>query len=143
MSDAVRLKRLRLLTRLREIEHRAAAADLYTEIGRERRARELADRTGALVAGYAARKDAANGHELAAQAALARQVRTVHRDANAHASEAGRLADRQRLLEVAARQRRDRAKEFADDFAKTLLQAQSARDVAARVAVGTVLDEMP
>lgn len=141
MSDHARLRRIKLVARLREIEHRTAAAELFAHTGKARRARELAERIGVLSKGYAGRRDATDGHELAAQAAFARQVRSIDHEARAGVEEAERATELRRSLEMTARRRRDRAQDFADDLARSLREAEFTRGVHTTGAVGTVLDE--
>lgn len=123
MDDKARLRRLRLLTRLREVEHREAASRLHVQLGQEHRALSLAHRTTRLYEEYSSRSDAADGFELFSQREMAHQMRRMRSNANAHAEQLMQQTEVAQGVEVAARQRRDRTREGADRLAKaTTLQ---------------------
>ena len=140
MDERARLRRLRLIGRLREVEHRELAARLFAEMGNERRARSVADRTVTLLEHYSARRDACDGLDLTLQREMARRTRQMHASASAHLAGLVQQTEQAMQQERAARRRRDRIQELADQAARSLA---TPRDTAAQIRqrAGTVLDE--
>ncbi|MXP27649.1 hypothetical protein GRI58_02285 [Porphyrobacter algicida] len=139
MDERTRLRRLQLVSCLREVEHREAAGRLHAEMGRESHARLVADRTTGLLEHYQARRDARDALELGLQQVMAQGTRQMHRSARDHLSELSRQTEVVMQQEQAARRRRDRTQEMADKAARQLADAEHTAD-SVQQRTGTILD---
>jgi hypothetical protein len=102
-----RLKLLRRVALLREVEHRAtarAAAEAETARGE---IAALAERTLRLAQDYAVAGGASDGGTLVARARFAGTLRTIHATAQADHQRAGTLADTRMAALAEAERRRD------------------------------------
>lgn len=110
-DDKARLRRLALLARIREIEHRNAAAQAFAAVGAGRRSRSLAQRAQDLAHGYDGRRDATCGYDLAAQRLAGLQTGQLASQTGNQAQFAEQRAREMVALEREARHRRDRVKD--------------------------------
>ena len=116
-ADKARLRRLKLLGRIREIEHRSSAASAFAAVGAGQRSRSLAARAQELAQSYSARSDAALGYDLIAQRLAGQQTGQLAAQTGTQAHHAEARARELLLLEREARHRRDRVQE---EFIKQL-----------------------
>jgi len=117
-------RRARLLgqvTRLREIEHRTAAAAASAALNEAARSRQLADRAASLVEGYADFANVTDAHELAARRFAAGRMRTIAAQTSRAADNAATHAETRVAAERQARRKRE-----AIDEARVRLELESA-----------------
>ena len=123
MSNNPRERLLRQVTRLREIEHRAAAASASRALAEAARTRRLADRAAALVAGYRDLAQVTDAHELAARRLAGERMRGVSVLTAAQADTAAALAEARVTGERQARRKREATEEAR---ARLMLEAAKA-----------------
>lgn len=133
-KDKRRARLLKQVTRLREIEHRAAAAAASSALGEAARSRQLADRAALLVEGYADLSQVTDGHELAARRFAGSRMRTIASQTDAAAEVAARHAETRVAAERQARRKRE-----AIDEARARLALEAAKIVPATDGAGAGL----
>jgi len=111
VSNNRRERLLRQVTRLREIEHRAAAAAASQALTEASRSRHLADRAAALVAGYRDLAQVTDAHELAARRYAGDRMRGIAVQTGAQADNAAAVAETRVAGERHARRRREAIEE--------------------------------
>ena len=97
--------------RLREIEHRNAAAAASQALSEAARSRRLADRAAALLAGYADLSQAADACELAARRHAGERMRAIALQTGATAVSAAAFAETRVSAERQARRKREAIEE--------------------------------
>jgi hypothetical protein len=131
MSNKRRERLLGQVTRLREIEHRAAAAVASAALSDAARSRHLADRAAALVAGYRDLTQVTDVQELAARRFAGDRMRGIAAQTGAAADNAAIAAE----MKVAA-ERQARRKREAIEEARARLLMDAAKAAPADVASG-------
>ena len=111
MSIDRRERLLWQVTRLREIEHRAAASAASQALREATRSRRLADRAAALVAGYRDLAQVTDAHELAARRLAGERMRGVSVLTAKQADTAAALAEARVTGERQARRKREATEE--------------------------------
>jgi len=122
VSTKRRDRLLRQVTRLREIEHRAAAAAASQALVEAARSRNLASRADALVAGYADLSQVTDAHELAARRYAGERMRGIAGQTGVAADAAAAAAETQVAAERQARRKRE-----AIDEARARLALEAAK----------------
>lgn len=122
MNNKRRERLLKQVTRLREIEHRAAASAASQALGEASRSRHLADRAAALVAGYRDLSQVSDAHELAARRFAGDRMRAIAAQTGAQADNAAVIAE-----ERVAGERQARRKREAIDEARMRLMLEAAK----------------
>ena len=110
-NDRRRQRLLRQLTRLREIEHRAAAIAASEAMMAVRRSEGLAQRAQGLVAGYADLSGVDLAHDLAGQMMSGERMRTIAIQAGEQASTARTIAEERMAHARRARKKLDQIEE--------------------------------
>ena len=123
--DRKSLRRLDRLEHLRAIARRQALSEAGRAEAHLARTSELGERTAALIAGYAAARDAACGADLARQRQFVAALQRLAHDNSAEIARARAQADT-RAAEAAAAERRRAAVETRADAARRLLQRDAA-----------------
>lgn len=121
MNNNRRERLLRQVTRLREIEHRAAAAAASQALTEAARSRHLADRAAALVAGYRDLAQVTDAQELAARRYAGDRMRGIAVQTGAQADNASAIAETRVAGERQARRKREAIEEAR---ARIMLEAQ-------------------
>jgi hypothetical protein len=111
MSGSRRERLLHQVTRLREIEHRAAAAAASHALSEAARSRALADRAEALAAGYRDLAQVTDAHELAARRFAGERMRGISVLTAAQAETAAGVAETRVTGERQARRKREAIEE--------------------------------
>lgn len=133
-SEKRRARLLQQVTRLREIEHRAAAAAASMALSEAARSRQLARRAAALVEGYADLSEVGNVHELAGRRFAETRMRHIAAQTDAQADTAAAIAESRVSAEQQARRKRE-----AIDEARTRLMLEAAKAAAGRNTEGAGL----
>lgn len=126
MSNKRRERLLKQVTRLREIEHRAAAAAASAALSDAARSRRLADRAAALVEGYRDLTQVTDVQELAARRFAGDRMRGIAAQTGTAADNAAITAELQVAAERQARRKREAIEEAR---ARLLLDAAKAAPV--------------
>ena len=111
MSNKRRERLLKQVARLREIEHRSAAAAASGALVEAARSRHLADRASALVAGYADLTTISDAQELTARRYAGERMRGIAAHTAAAAAAAGAIAETRVAGERQARRKREAIEE--------------------------------
>lgn len=111
MTGKRRERLLRQVTKLREIEHRAAAAAASNALVEASRSRKLADRAASLVEGYNDLASVADAHELAARRYAADRMRAISVQTSSAAASAAAFAETRVAGERQARRKREAIEE--------------------------------
>ena|GEM_PF-4789019 len=143
MSNNRRERLLGQVTRLREIEHRAAAFAASQALTEASRSRHLADRAAALVAGYRDLAQVTDAHELAARRYAGDRMRGIAVQTSAAADNASAVAEMQVGAERQARRKREAIEEAR---ARIMLEARkvgSGADIASGRGLARFLMDEP
>jgi hypothetical protein len=111
MDNKRRQRLLRQVTKLREIEHRAAASAASAALGEAARSRQLAERAASLVEGYRDLSGVADAQELAARRFAGERMRTIAAQTSIAANNAATIAEERVAGERQARRRREAIEE--------------------------------
>lgn len=125
-DERARLRRMRMIARLREKEHRTVAAEAGAAFHSRQRQAALASRALDLATNYDLRRDALDGADLAAQRLALVRTRDLARTANVQAEHAQARLQEMALREQEARHRRDRVRDEVRAIARlsTALRAR-------------------
>lgn len=135
-----RLARLQRLERVRAIAKQTAAAQAAEAEGTLAQLQTLAARTGELVAGYAGRRDAADGLALAQQGRFADGLQTIRATTLADAARARALADARQQDLARAERARAAVEDRARREEKGITAQSAAPALGTRKALGTGLE---
>ena len=113
MAEARRQALIARIARLRELEHRQAAASAALAQGEAEAARRLAQRAGTLAATYGDPGGAETGHELAARRLSGERMRAIAGETGRKADAARERAELRLAGERQARRRLERTQEAA------------------------------
>ena len=138
--DRRRLVRLQRLEKVRAIAKQTAAAESAQAEGTLAQLQTLADRTGALVADYAARRDMTDGNALRLMVSVREGLAGVSRSTLADAERARGIADTKLRQLSEAERRRQAVEDRATAEAKALASYREAAPLTARKQLGTELE---
>lgn len=125
--EKARLRRLRLVARIREVEHSSATSEAASAAAAEERSRQLAARAAKLSADSPHSSQACSGFELAAQRIVASNLRNAVHETQEAVRNASRLAQDRMMEAHRARMKRDKVLEEKGRLVREIEEQQQAQ----------------